>query len=475
MIGRYEISDELGSSSFATVYLCRDTEEDRDVAIKVCSATDEGLLKRFEAEAQIAAQLDHPNIVRVFGSGVCEDGPYLVQEYLEGEDLADIIARRDPLPLGERLALLVQIARGLNYAHSQGVVHRDVCPSNMRVLPDGNLKLVDFGLARLAQSDVRLTKAGSILGTAGYLPPEEVLGRSTDERGDLFSFGAVAYHLLTYERPFPGEDLKTFLRQVLQHEPPPLSENLPDCPPELEQLVAGCMEKEPEQRFKDLNCVLADLVAVAEGLKTREEEEPVESEPEAEAAEQEPDRKKQTVTLPLGAGPNSALSRAARVVRQAIRNVGERSGLAWEQLRWPAIGAMAMAFVALGWWALGRQTRAEGVPEIIRSSKSQTPVALQAPPLVRQGQAQLIAAPWGEVLAVERRATSDRVHLPGDRITPLSVSLPLGHYRAVLANPYAPEARICYFEVTEELPAVCRVRFFDQSAGDHFAEAGWWR
>ena len=138
MIGRYEISDELGSGSFATVYLCRDTEEDRDVAIKVCSATDEELLKRFEAEAQIAAQLDHPNIVRVFGSGLCEDGPYLVQEYLEGEDLADIIARRDPLPLGERLALLVQVARGLSYAHSQGVVHRDVCPSNMRVLPDGN-------------------------------------------------------------------------------------------------------------------------------------------------------------------------------------------------------------------------------------------------------------------------------------------------------------------------------------------------
>ena len=222
-IGKYQVLDEIGRGTFSVVYKCRHPFLERSLAIKVCETEDPDVLQRFSSEAQIASGLDHRNIVRVFDYGVTEEGPYLVEELLEGEDLEAKIELRTPISYLERIGILIQIAQGLAYAHSQGVLHRDVSPSNVRVLDDGLVKIMDFGIARLVSSDVRTTKAGSILGTAGYLPPEQVLGKATDERSDIFSFGALAYHLLSYERPFPGESLKELLRGVLKVEPPLLS------------------------------------------------------------------------------------------------------------------------------------------------------------------------------------------------------------------------------------------------------------
>ena len=266
-IGKYEILEQIGAGGFGAVYKARDPIIKRLVAIKLCTADDEQLRKRFYREAEISGNLHDPNIVTVFDSGVENDAPYLVQEYLGGEDLDQVIRRGEDLPRHERLECLMQVARGLRYAHRKGVLHRDVKPGNVRLLENGKAKLMDFGIATLKTSHTRLTRIGTLVGTVGYLAPEQLRGAKADERVDIFSFGVLAYELLSYERPFKGEDWEVVCRNIIETEPEPLANLIDGYPEAMIQLVERCLKKDPNERFASFDEVLPALNPVLVALR----------------------------------------------------------------------------------------------------------------------------------------------------------------------------------------------------------------
>ncbi len=265
-IGKYKITGKLGQGSFGVVYQGRDAYLKRDVAIKVCSVEDEGLRKRFFREAEISGKLEHKHIVTVYEFGFEGDIPYLVQEMLSGEDLSRIVKRRDPVAPGGKLEILLEVANGLGYAHTEGVIHRDIKPGNIRVLEDGRIKIMDFGIAKLASAETQLTQKGVTMGTASYLPPEQVRGAELDRRADIFSFGVLAYELLTFERPFRGNTLSALIYQILYKVPRPMSDVWPECPAALSDLIAKCLEKKPGRRHGSFAELIPELSALREDV-----------------------------------------------------------------------------------------------------------------------------------------------------------------------------------------------------------------
>ncbi len=261
-IGKYEVLDKIGSGGFAVVYKGYDPFIKRPVAIKVCYARDPETRERFHREAEIAGLLVHRNITTVYDFGLLEQTPYLVEEYLPGEDLAHMIRRREPAALAQKLDFLAQITSGLGYAHSKGVIHRDVKPANIRVLESGRIKIMDFGTAKLAHVESDLTQTGMTLGTVAYLSPERLLGQPSGTNSDLFSFGVLAYELLSFRRPFTGRNIPSLIDQVLSTSPKPLSEVWPECPPKLQEIVHRCLEKDPAARYPSCEPILAELERV---------------------------------------------------------------------------------------------------------------------------------------------------------------------------------------------------------------------
>jgi serine/threonine protein kinase len=258
-IGKYEVLDKIGSGGFAVVYKGYDPFIKRPVAIKVCYSRDPETRERFYREAEIAGLLVHRNITTVYDFGLQEQTPYLVEEYLPGEDLAHMIRRQEPEALGQKLDFLVQIAGGLGYAHAKGVIHRDIKPSNIRVLDNGRIKIMDFGTAKFAHVESNLTQTGMTLGTVAYLSPERLLGQPSGINSDLFSFGVLAYELLSFQRPFTGRNIPNLIDQVLNAAPVPLSEAWADCPPNLEEVVHRCLQKDPAERYESCDPLLAEL------------------------------------------------------------------------------------------------------------------------------------------------------------------------------------------------------------------------
>ena len=266
-LGRYELIRRIGTGGVAVVYQGRDLERQADVAIKFCTSANAKLRRRFLLEAQIAAALQHPNVTRVLELGSEGDFPYLVQELLEGEDLSACIKRQDhPMTLRERISVLLQIARGVAHAHSQGVLHRDIKPRNVRVLPDGSVKLMDFGFAKLLDRDLNLTTKGVAIGTLGYVSPEQFRGEQVDARADVFSFGVLAYELLTGTRPFAGTSFPEVSRRLLEEDPRPVHELNPECDPRLSALIAACLVKDRERRLAGFEPVLKELESLHSGL-----------------------------------------------------------------------------------------------------------------------------------------------------------------------------------------------------------------
>ncbi|MEM1181491.1 MAG: serine/threonine-protein kinase [Acidobacteriota bacterium] len=261
-IGKYEVLDQIGSGGFATVYKGYDPFIKRPVAIKVCNSREEESRQRFYREAEIVGSLTHRNITAVYDFGVHDDQPYLVEEYLPGEDLAHMVRRQEPSDLAQRLDFLVQIASGLEFAHKQGVIHRDIKPSNVRVLGDGRIKIMDFGTAKLAHVESNLTQAGMTLGTVAYLSPERLLGNPSGTNSDIFSYGVLAYEVLSFRRPFSGRNIPNLIDQVLNAAPTPLADNWPDCPPKLAEIVHRCLFKDPTVRYASCGDVLSDLEQV---------------------------------------------------------------------------------------------------------------------------------------------------------------------------------------------------------------------
>ncbi|MEM1206051.1 MAG: protein kinase [Acidobacteriota bacterium] len=250
-IGKYQLLEQIGVGGFGEVFRGFDPFIKRNVAIKTCSSQSTEIRSRFFQEAEIAGNLNHRNITTVYDFGVEGDLPFLIQEYLSGEDLDRKIKRREFLPYPEKVFYLLQIARGLACAHDEGVIHRDIKPANIRILDDGTAKIMDFGIAKLAQAESGLTQTGMTVGTAAYLAPEQVRGATVDLRTDIFSFGVLAYELLTYERPFQGQQISSVLYQVLHAEPKPILELWPSAPPDIVAIIDRCLSKDPSGRFAD--------------------------------------------------------------------------------------------------------------------------------------------------------------------------------------------------------------------------------
>jgi serine/threonine protein kinase len=269
-LDRYRVEEVLGSGGMALVYRARDEELDRPVAIKVLAdnlAADDAFRKRFLREARLAAQLAHPNVVRVFDSGEAGGRPYIVMEYVEGETLAELLARRGRLSPAEAVELALQVCSGLEHAHHAGLVHRDVKPQNLIIRGDGTIKIVDFGIARSAQG-TQLTETGSVLGTAAYLAPEQAAGEEVTPATDVYALGVVLYEMLAGRTPRTAESLTQFLAAGHEQPIPALRELAGDVPERLENVVMRCLARLPEYRPPSAEALAAELAATAAELPT---------------------------------------------------------------------------------------------------------------------------------------------------------------------------------------------------------------
>jgi len=270
-LGPYVIVSLAGAGGMGEVYRARDSRLNRDVAVKVLPAAfspDKDRLSRFQQEAQAVASLNHPNIMAIHDFGEHEGSPYIVAELLEGETLRERL-RGGALPTRKATDYAEQIARGLAAAHEKGIVHRDLKPENIFITRDGRVKILDFGLAKLTRPDgisvtdaatvVSQTEPGMVMGTVGYMSPEQVKGQPADHRSDLFSFGAILYEMLSGRRAFRGESSVETMSAILKEDPPELSETNRNIPPALERMVRHCLEKNPEERFQSARDVAFNL------------------------------------------------------------------------------------------------------------------------------------------------------------------------------------------------------------------------
>ncbi len=332
-LGPYEIQSLVGAGGMGEVYRARDARLDRTVAIKVLPASfsaDVDRLQRFAQESRAAAALNHPNILSIFDIGDEHGSPYVVSELLEGETLRERL-RSGALSVRKAIDYGLQVARGLAAAHEKGIVHRDLKPENLFITNDGRVKILDFGLAKLTRPEATggadaptlhaVTEPGLIMGTAGYMSPEQVRGQTADSRSDIFSFGAILYEMISGKRAFHGETSADTMSAILKEETPELSETARNVPAGLERIVRHCLEKNPSQRFHSAGDLAFDLESLTE----------------------------------VSAGSSKSGAQAA--VAQAR---GEQS---LRRLAWVA-GALAMAaaMIGLGWW-LGRAGGAESTPE----------------------------------------------------------------------------------------------------------------
>jgi hypothetical protein len=257
-IGRYRLLERIGKGAMGVVYSALDESMDRVVALKVMMTDLEGdpeTRTRFYREAQSAGRLLHPNIITIFDMGEEEGRIFIVMELLHGETLGEFLKRPTPPPLEQKVSLMVEVCEGLGAAHARGIFHRDVKPGNLFVLQDGGIKILDFGVARLASST--MTASGFIIGTPDYMSPEQARGREIDQRSDIFSAGAVFYYMLAGRKPFAAPDLPSVLRKVQMEDPPALPDT--EVPAPLFRVVAKALAKDPAHRYQNMADFAADL------------------------------------------------------------------------------------------------------------------------------------------------------------------------------------------------------------------------
>jgi serine/threonine protein kinase len=262
-LGSYEIVSPLGAGGMGEVYRARDESLGRQVAIKVLPkelASDPHRLRRFEQEARAAAALNHPNILAVYGFSTTEEhAPYLVTELLEGQTLRERLQQGE-IPVRKAVEFALQAARGLAAAHDRGIVHRDLKPENLFLTRDGVVKILDFGLAKLSVPEtgasqtsvatVSVSEPGVVLGTVGYMSPEQVRGQVIDHRSDIFSLGAILYEMVSGNRAFEGKTAADTMSAILKEEPAELSGAGRNLPPALGRIIHRCLEKDPAERFQ---------------------------------------------------------------------------------------------------------------------------------------------------------------------------------------------------------------------------------
>ena len=280
-VGHYEIINQIGEGGMGEVYLARDTKLDRKVALKFLPAAiaqDRERLRRFQQEARATSALNHPNILTVFEIGEADGRHYIATEFIEGETLRQRMAL-GPLKLDETLEIAEQIASALSAAHRAGIVHRDIKPHNIMVRPDGVVKVLDFGLAKLVEPKNRSvvgleeltlkqnqTATGVIMGTVSYMSPEQASGQQVDVRTDIFSLGIVLYEMLTGQQPFTGPTANHTIVAILEKEPPPVSQLSKSDQPAIDEIIKTCLAKKPDERYSAVKSLLVDLKELKEEL-----------------------------------------------------------------------------------------------------------------------------------------------------------------------------------------------------------------
>ena len=266
-IDRYRVRERLGQGGMGALFLALDPAIDRLVAIKVLRVDNPDIRERFQREARLAARLQHPNIVTVYDVGEHEAQPFIAMEYIPGETLAELIRRRAPLEIRQRLELVIEICSGLAFAHKHGIVHRDIKPANLILSRDSNiLKILDFGIARAGESG--LTQVGMVIGTPNYMSPEQVRGENIDQRSDIFAVGLVLYELLVYKQAFEAETQPAVLMKILSDQPAPLATLDPTIDAGITTVVYRALAKNPADRYQDLGAMKADLVRIVQRLET---------------------------------------------------------------------------------------------------------------------------------------------------------------------------------------------------------------
>jgi serine/threonine-protein kinase len=263
-IGKYTITGRIGRGGMGMVYRAWDEVLEREVAIKTLTlekSLEDEHRQRFQIEAKAAAKLQHPNIVTVFELGEDRGRLFIAMELLSGVDLEALLRSGEPLLLAEKLDVMAQACRGLHFAHERRIVHRDMKPSNIRVLEDGTAKIMDFGIAKLGASGV--TKSGMMVGTVHYMSPEQIRGKTLDGRSDVFSMGVILYQLLTGERPFPGEHPTEILYKIVHNAPPPLAVDLGECGPALSAVLDRALAKDADQRHPSASALADDVLRIA--------------------------------------------------------------------------------------------------------------------------------------------------------------------------------------------------------------------
>ena len=277
-LGPYEIISAIGTGGMGEVYRARDPRIGRDVAVKVLPTAfseDQERLRRFQQEAHSAGVLNHPNILAVHDVGSDHGAPYIVSELLEGETLREKL-RGGPLSSRRAIDYSLQIANGLAAAHEKGITHRDLKPENIFVTKDGRIKILDFGLAKLTEKEgapspensalqtvAAQSNPGTVLGTMGYMSPEQVRGLPVDWRSDIFTFGAILYEMLTGKRAFTGNTQADTITAILQKDPPDVAQSNPDAPPAADKILRHCLEKEAARRFQSAQDVAFALESLS--------------------------------------------------------------------------------------------------------------------------------------------------------------------------------------------------------------------
>ena len=267
---RFELEELVGSGGMSTVYRARDRLLERHVAIKILHehySRDSDYVERFRREARAAAKLSHPNIVTVIDRGEADGRQYIVFEYVDGQNLKQLVQSRGRLPVRNALELGIEIGRALAFAHAQGLVHRDVKPQNV-LLGGGDVKVTDFGIARSLDVNVGLTQTGTVLGTSEYISPEQATGREVDERTDVYSLGVVVYELLAGAPPYSGDSFVAVAMKHVGDPVPSIAQARPDVPLRVDAALRTAMAKDPDDRFQSMDDLVAELesclVALAE-------------------------------------------------------------------------------------------------------------------------------------------------------------------------------------------------------------------
>lgn len=279
-IGKYEIKEVIGKGGFGVVYKGYDPFIKRFVAIKTCELEDKEVRQRFYQEAQLAGNLQHPNITTIYDFGLEEDVPYIVQEFLTGNDLDILLKQNLPFTFQEKVHIIMEVAKGLHAAHQAGIIHRDIKPGNIRILEDGSVKIMDFGIAKSKSSASKLTQTGTTVGTSSYLAPEQIKGEELDPRTDIFALGVVMYELFTGRKPFTGENITAVIYKILNEHPIPPMQLNPSIPPEMDAIILKALSKKQEDRFSSArelygalrHFIKRDTSQKLEGFMTRQVE-----------------------------------------------------------------------------------------------------------------------------------------------------------------------------------------------------------